>query len=74
MIFLYNSFVCSLIKYGIYCKKQLKQFPCSLFVLLTTASFATFGDVVRSTNKDEDIRYKDRVHTKLQEKNNEIVG
>lgn len=29
--------------------------------------------VLLQTNKDEDVRYKDRVHKQWQEKNNEMV-
>lgn len=45
------------------------KFPCFFFVFFYNRWFFYICDVVRSMNKDEDVRYMDRVHRKLQEKN-----
>lgn len=52
----------------IYCRKRSKQVPLFPFVFSQLLVFY-ICDVVRSMNKDEDVRYMDRVHRKLQEKN-----
>lgn len=52
----------------IYCRKRSKQVPLFPFVFSQPLVFY-ICDVVRSMNKDEDVRYMDRVHRKLQEKN-----
>lgn len=54
-------------KYGILsiAENNQSKFPCSFFYFFTTAGFFHISDVVRSTNKDEDVRYKDRVHRKI---------
>lgn len=57
-------------KYGILSIAENGQsnFPCFLLFFSQPLVFY-ICDVVRSMNKDEDVRYMDRVHRKLQEKN-----
>lgn len=58
-------------KYGILsiAENGQSKFTCFFLFLILQPLVFYICDVVRSMNKDEDVRYMDRVHRKLQEKN-----